>query len=174
MKMKVKQVVLGGVIAALYVVLTIGQNVLLPGSVSAAIQFRVSEVLCVLAVFTPAAIPGLTIGCLLANVFAGLGAVDLVFGPLASFLAALTMYLLRRFTWFSVPFLSLLMPAVCNGLLIGLEIVLFFSDGAAGWPLFWITAGQVALGELGVLMVLGIPFCWIIRHNAPLYRLICQ
>ena len=68
MDKKVRNTVYAAVIAALYVVLTHMQNLLLPGSATWAIQFRVSEALCVLALFTPAAIPGLTVGCLLFNV----------------------------------------------------------------------------------------------------------
>lgn len=60
-------IVQGAVIAAMYAALTILQNVLFPGSASMAVQFRVSEVLTVLALFTPAAIPGLTVGCVIAN-----------------------------------------------------------------------------------------------------------
>ena len=59
------------IIAALYAVLTHMQNILFPGSASMAIQFRVSEALCVLAFFTPAAIPGLSLGCLLFNITSG-------------------------------------------------------------------------------------------------------
>ena len=58
----------GAIIAALYAVLTHMQNILLPNSASMAIQFRAAEALCVLAFFTPAAIPGLGLGCLLFNI----------------------------------------------------------------------------------------------------------
>ena len=60
-------IVQGAVIAALYAVLTVMQNILLPGSASMAVQFRASEALTVLALFTPAAVPGLSIGCIVAN-----------------------------------------------------------------------------------------------------------
>ena len=96
---RVMYITQAAVIAALYAVLTIGQNTLLPGSASAAVQFRVAEVLCVLAIYTPAAIPGLTLGCIIANissVTAGLGFYDMIFGSLASLLAAIAMYLLRN------------------------------------------------------------------------------
>lgn len=148
----------GAMIAALYAVLTILQNTLLPGTVSADIQFRVSEALCVMAFFTPAAIPGLTIGCLLANLLAGLGAIDLVIGPLASFLAALTMWLLRRVNIKKIPAAGLLMPAVWNGLLVGFEIAVFFTDNGFTFAAFLTSAAFVAIGELAVLFVLGLPF----------------
>jgi len=160
----------GAVIAALYAVLTILQSTLLPGTVSADIQFRASEILCVLAFFTPAAIPGLTIGCLLANILAGLGAIDLIIGPLASLLAALTMWLLRKVRIKGVPFAGLLMPALWNGLLVGFEIAFFFTDGGFTIPVFLTSAGFVAIGELAVLFILGLPFCKLIEKTGIFQR----
>ena len=61
-------IVQGALIAAIYATMTILQNVLIPGSASMPVQFRISEVLTVLALYTPAAIPGLTIGCVIANI----------------------------------------------------------------------------------------------------------
>ena len=66
---KVLFIVQTAVIAAMYAALTYAQNLLLPGTTSAAVQFRVSEALNVLALFTPAAIPGLTLGCMLSNIY---------------------------------------------------------------------------------------------------------
>ena len=156
------------IIAALYAVLTIGQNALLPGTASAAVQFRVAEVLCVLAIYTPAAIPGLTIGCIIANissVTAGLGFYDMIFGSLASLLAALAMYGLRNVRIKNIPFLALLMPALFNGVIVGLEISIFFSDTGFSFVSFLITGGLVALGELVVLLVLGIPACLLLNKH---------
>lgn len=153
------------VIAALYAVLTIGQNLLLPGTASAAVQFRVAEVLCVLAIYTPVAIPGLTIGCVIANissVTAGLGFYDMVFGSLASFAAAVTMYLLRNIRFKTIPIPALLMPALWNGVIVGFEIAFFFMGGFS-LPVFFAQAGLVALGEFVVLFVLGIPFCKVVE-----------
>ena len=170
----VKKIVLSGLIAAMYAVLTLLQNALLPGTASAAVQFRASEALCVLAVFTPAAIPGLTVGCIISNIFAGLGAIDLVVGPLASFLAALGMYLLRNKRALKLPILSLLCPAVSNGLLVGAEIALFFSEGQAFWALFWTNAGLVAVGELAVLFTLGVFLFLAVEKNGRLKEYITE
>lgn len=149
------------VIAALYAALTVGQNLLLPGTASMAVQFRVAEALTILAVYTPAAIPGLTIGCVLANissVTAGLGFYDMIFGSIASLLAALTMYGLRNVRWFRLPILAALMPAIFNGIIIGLEIDFFFIGNLSfNFTDFLIQGGFVALGELAVLIVLGLP-----------------
>ena len=67
---QIRMITHGAILAALYVALTYLQNWLLPGTTSAAIQFRASEALCIFALFTPAAIPGLTVGCLLFNISA--------------------------------------------------------------------------------------------------------
>ena len=156
------------IIAALYATLTIAQNALLPGTASATVQFRVAEVLCVLAIYTPAAIPGLTLGCVIANissVTAGLGFYDMIFGSVASLLAAIAMYLLRNVRIKNTPFLALLMPALFNGVIVGMEISIFFVDTGFTLMGFLITGGCVALGELVVLLVLGIPFCILLNKQ---------
>ena len=166
------------IIAALYAVLTIGQNTLLPGTASAVVQFRVAEVLCVLAIYTPAAIPGLTIGCIIANissVTAGLGVYDMVFGSIASLLAAITMFLLRNVRIKNIPFLALLMPAIFNGIIIGFEIDFFFIGNLSfNFVDFLIQGGLVALGELVVLMVLGIPACILLNKQGRRMRIVLE
>ena len=138
------------IIAALYVVLTHMQNILIPNSASFAIQCRLSEALCVLAFFTPAAIPGLGLGCLLFNLsFAGALPLDFLVGTLASVLAAGTMYLTRSLKWRKLPVLGLLMPGFCNALLVGWELTVYIGGG------FWINALFVAIGEAAVLLTLG-------------------
>ena len=138
------------IIAALYAVLTHLQNLILPGSASWAIQMRLSEALCVLAFFTPAAIPGLTLGCLLFNLtFAAALPLDMVVGSLATFLAAQAMWKTRNLKWKGIPVLGLLMPALTNAFLVGWELTVYIGGG------FWINALYVALGELAVLLVFG-------------------
>ena len=136
--------------AALYVALTYFQNLLLPGSATWAIQFRVSEALCVLALFTPAAIGGLSVGCLLFNLsYSAALPLDFLVGTLATALACSSMYLTRKITLRSMPLLSLLMPALWNGLLVGWELSLHIGGG------FWLNAMYVAIGEAAVLLTLG-------------------
>lgn len=157
------------IIASLYAVLTIAQNTLLPGSASMAVQFRVSEVLTTLAFFTPAAIPGLTIGCIIANISSvatGLGVYDMIFGSAASLVAALLMYALRNIKFKNIPFLGLLMPAISNGIFIGFEIDFFFVGSMRfNFLDFLIQGGFVALGEILVLIILGIPFVMILNKT---------
>ncbi|MBQ3136277.1 MAG: QueT transporter family protein [Clostridia bacterium] len=156
MSKKIHRLVLSGVIAALYVGLTFVQEMIFPTSATMAVQFRISEALTVLSLFTPAAIPGLTVGCFIAN-FSVMGALptDIILGSLASFFACLFMYKLRNVTVKGFPFLSLLMPAVFNGVIIGAEIEIFFIEGPFNFLSFLTQAGLVALGELGVLYTLG-------------------
>ena len=160
-------IVQAAVIAALYAALTILQNTLLPGTASMAVQFRVAEVLTILAVFTPAAIPGLTIGCVIANIssLSVLGPYDLIFGSLASLLAAVLMYLLRSKRLFKLPVASALMPALANGIIVGFEIEFFFVEGGFHFGDFLLQGGLVALGELAVLFVLGLPLARLIEKQ---------
>lgn len=160
-------IVQAAVIAALYAALTILQNTLLPGTASMAVQFRVAEVLTILAVFTPAAIPGLTIGCVIANIssLSVLGPYDLIFGSIASLLAAVLMYLLRNKRLFKLPVASALMPALANGIIVGFEIEFFFVEGGFHFGDFLFQGALVALGELGVLFVLGLPLARLIEKQ---------
>lgn len=154
---KIQFIVQTAIIAAMYAALTYAQNALLPGTTSAAVQFRVSEALNVLALFTPAAIPGLTIGCVLSNLVnigAGLP-LDMIFGSLATLGATACMYFMRKIRIKNYPFLAFLMPALWNGIIVGWEIETFFIDGPFLFSDFLIQGGLVALGELGVLFILG-------------------
>ena len=108
------------IIAALYAVLTHMQNLLVPGSATWMIQMRMSEALCVLAFFTPAAIPGLTLGCLVFNItYAAALPLDFVIGSAATFAAAEIMWLTRKVTIKGYPLLGMLMPALSNAILVG-------------------------------------------------------
>ncbi len=154
------------VIAAMYATLTILQNVLLPGSASAAVQFRVSEVLTILALYTPAAIPGLAVGCAVANLssVAVAGPLDLIIGSAASLIAAVLMYATRNVRLFKLPVLAALMPALVNGVLVGFEIDFFIvNQGSFNFFDFLFQGGCVALGELAVLFLLGLPLTRLIE-----------
>ena len=138
------------IIAALYAVLTHLQNLLLPGSATWAIQMRLSEALCVLALFTPAAVPGLTLGCLIFNItYAAALPLDFVLGSAATLLAAEGMWLTRKVTVHGYPLLAMLMPAIANAILVGWELTVYIGGG------FGLNALYVALGEVAVLLVPG-------------------
>ena len=160
MNRKIRFIVYDAVTAALYVVLTHLQNLLLPGSATWAIQFRASEAMCVLALFTPAAIPGLTIGCLLFNItYAQALPLDVLVGSLATLLSVGAMYLTRRITIKGYPAIAMVMPALFNAVLVGWELTVYIGGG------FWLNALYVALGELGVLLSLGSLLFFAIRRR---------
>ena len=148
------------IIAALYTVLCYLQNLVFPDSASMAVQFRAAEALCVLAFFTPAAIPGLGLGCLLFNLsFAGALPLDFLVGTLASLLSAGAMYLLRNVKFRKLPVVGLLMPGIFNAVLVGWELMVYVGGG------FWLNAFCVALGEWVVLLTLGALLYLAIRNR---------
>ncbi len=154
------------IIAALYALLCYLQNFLLPGSASWAIQMRAAEALSVLAFFTPAAIPGLGLGCLLFNLsFAGALPLDFLVGTLASCLAAGAMYLCRNLKIRNLPVFGLFMPGIFNAFLVGWELTVYVGGG------FWLNALYVALGEWIVMLTLGIILYTAIRSRGLDVRL---
>ena len=160
MNNKTRYLIHAAVIAALYAVLTHMQNLLLPGSATWAIQMRMSEALCVLAFFTPAAIPGLTLGCLVFNLtFAAALPLDFVIGSAATFLAALGMWKTRRVTIKGIPLLGLLLPALANAVLVGWELTVYIGGG------FLLNAVYVAIGEAVVLLTLGSALYYAIKKR---------
>ena len=145
-RLKARNVAYAAVIAACYTVLTVGLAPISYGPV----QCRVSEALCVLPYFTVSAVPGLFIGCLLSNALVGAPIYDVVFGSLATLLAALATRAMRaRCSKYLAP-----LPAVAvNGLMIG--AVLKYAYGVPV-PL-WTACAYVAVGQVVACFGLGIP-----------------
>ena len=142
---RVRYITLSATIAALYVVLTLISAAF--GLSSGAIQLRISEALCVLVAFTPAAIPGLTIGCLISNLVASANILDIIFGTLATFLGALGGYYLRKKKW-----LITLPTLLSNVIIVPLVIVYGFGVKDMALPLVALTVG---IGEFLSATVLG-------------------
>lgn len=140
-------VAFGGVIAALYVVLTWIANLM--GLASGAIQVRLSEALTILPVFTATAIPGLTVGCVLANLLTGCAAWDVVFGSLATLLGAIGTRLLRN-----KPLLAWIPPVVSNAVIVPIILIKVYGVPDAWWYLvLTVGAGEIiACGLLGLLL----------------------
>ena len=142
-------------IAAIYVVLTFIANAL--GLASYAVQVRFSEALTILPYFTPAAIPGLFIGCLLSNLLTGCALPDIIFGSIATLLGALGTYALRRYKWCAplCPILAntIIVPLVLiygYGLLLeGLSVLQCF-----GYYCLTVGAGElISCGLLGMILL---------------------
>lgn len=147
MNKKVLFIVHAAVIAALYVVLTFVANAF--GLANYAVQVRFSEALTILPFFTPAAIPGLTIGCLLSNILTGCALPDIVFGTLATLIGAVFTYLLRKNRW-----LAPIPPIAVNTLIV--PFVLLFAYGIKPLWLSFLTVGAgeiISCGILGMLLL---------------------
>lgn len=143
-----RRLALAGLIAALYAAATL----ILPIPQYMGVQFRVAEAMTVLPFLFPEAIPGLAVGCFLANLLGSPIMLDWIFGTLATLLAALWS---RR-----MPnvYLAALPPVVCNAVIVGAEIAWFVvQDGGAFWPAYGLNALTVGLGELAACYLLGVP-----------------
>ena len=134
------------IVAAIYVVLTFIAAAL--GLSSGIIQVRFSEMLCILPMFTTAAIPGLTVGCLCANLLVG-GAIwqDVVFGTLATLIGAIGTYALRKFKW-----LAPLPPMLANTIIIPFVLAYGYKF-EGGLPFFMLTVG---IGEIISVYIFGL------------------
>ena len=135
--MSVKFITQAAVIAAIYVVLVV---------IFGPVQFRIAEALTILPYFTPAAIPGLFVGCIIANILGGAIVWDVVFGSIATLIGAIGTYLLRKHKWLApVP------PIVANTIIV--PFVLKFAYGSEGmFAMFFVTVGA---GEIIVCGIIG-------------------
>lgn len=150
------------IIAALYVVLTEISTLL--GLSSGVIQIRFSEAMTVLPFFTPAAIPGLFVGCIISNILAGGAVLDVVFGSLATLHGALGTYLFRKRSMYLAP----VFPIAANTLIIPFVLKLVYCfEGTVAY--FAIT---VFAGEFISCALLGIPFMMLLKKRKELLDII--
>lgn len=149
MKLSLRFTLRAAVIAALYAAVTL---LLAPISYGP-LQFRVAEALTLLPILTPAAVPGLFVGCLAANLLGGATALDVAFGSLATLMAAL---LTRRLK--DRPLLAALPPVLVNAAIVGAVLAYAYN-----LP-FWLTALEVGAGQLGVCYALGLPLFYALRR----------
>ncbi len=150
--MKLSALSTGAMIAAFYAVLTVALAPISYGPV----QFRVSEVLTLLAWYLPEAVPGLFIGCVLANFYGGYGVADMVFGSLATLLGALLTRRAPKLWLAAIP------PVVSNMVIVG-AMLHFIADV----PLA-ATAFYVGLGEAGACFLVGIPVMKLLERRGIL------
>ena len=159
MKKTTRLVTQAASIAAIYVVLTEISSLM--GLSSGVIQVRFSEALTVLPIFTPAAIPGLFVGCIIANILAGSMFLDVVFGSLATLIGAYFTYLLRK-----RPVLATLPPILSNTLIIPFVLRFVYAiDGSL--PYFILTVG---IGEIISCGILGTILARYIRKNNRIFK----
>lgn len=154
MNKKVLTLTHAAVIAALYVVLTLVANAF--GLANHAIQVRFSEALTILPYFTPAAIPGLFVGCLLSNMMTGAALPDIIFGSLATLIGAIFTRNLRKYKW-----MAPLPPIVANAILIP-PVLLY----AYGIKPYWFSLVTVTIGEIISCGVLGMILLFALQKHA--------
>lgn len=159
-KNRIKYIVTGAIIAATYAGLTYLSNFF--GLAYGPIQLRISEVLTILPLFTPAAIPGLTIGCFIANI-GSFNVADLLFGTSATLCAAWLTYILRDKTVKGLPIFAFLPPVIINALVIGFEIAIFLPSNKGFLYGFLLSGLEVGIGQLIVCFCFGIPFYYLVK-----------
>lgn len=167
-----RQMVTIAMIAAAYTAIGI---VLLPLSFGA-VQVRISEALTLLPVFSPLGIWGVTLGCAITNAigFASganiLGALDIVFGTLATLIAAVMSYRLRDIRFFGLPILSAIPPVILNAVVIGMELTYFLMNEFV-LEVFLLQALQVGAGQLLSCFVVGLPMVAALERKGVAGRL---
>lgn len=158
---RLRRLCAGAVVAALYAAITIASA---PISFHA-VQFRLSEAMMVLCWFRPWLGIGLTLGCLISNLFSTVTALDLIIGTAATALACLWTAKIKR------PWLVPLPSILCNGILVGAMLagVLTPENPVSGFLLF---GAQVAAGEAAVLYLLGMPLLLFLKSKKTLDRVL--
>ncbi len=175
MSQKARTLAQGAAIAALYAALTYAAAAV--NLAYGPVQFRFSEALTVLPVLSPAAVPGLALGCFLSNLASPLGMVDWVFGTSATLLAAIGTRALRNVRIKGVPVLAPLPPVLCNAAIVGLEVSCLSGAGAFAWGNFsWAAFGAGALsvgaGQLCMCYLLGLPLLLALEKSKALGRVL--
>lgn len=152
---RTEKLVAAAVIGALYAVLTMALSPISYGP----LQFRVSEVLCILPYFMPFTAWGLFFGCVIANLVSAAGILDVVFGSLATLCACICMAKLGEKNSAANRIFACLMPVLWNGIIVGAVLTAAVAglNPIREFGAFLIYGGQVALGELGVMFVIGLP-----------------
>lgn len=137
-------------IAAIYVVLTFVANAF--GLANYAVQVRFSEALTILPYFTPAAIPGLFVGCIISNTLTGCALMDIVFGSIATLIGAVCTYKLRKIKWLApVP------PIVANAIIVPFVLKYAYGIEPLWFSFVTVTAGEIiSCGVLGMVLLLSL------------------
>lgn len=164
--MRTNRMVRCAMIAAVYVVVCLA---LQPFSYGA-VQVRLSEALCLLPIFGPEYIVGVTLGCLLANAL-GSTVIDVVFGTLATLLACLVTWKLRSLRIRGLALPAAVPPVLFNAVIVGWEISVFFSDTPATLPVMLFNMLTVGIGEVISCGILGVALVKLIESNRSLRQI---
>lgn len=163
-KKRILFIVFSALIAALYVVLTLPMAQFAYGP----IQFRLAEILTVLPIFSFGAVPGVTLGCFLANLLnpGALGPIDIIGGTIATLIAGILSRLIGK----KFKFLGIIPPIVVNGIIVGAYLPFLLADPGSEVTLsaVLISMLSVAASEAVLLVVLGIPFIIVLNKDKKL------
>ena len=160
-KLTPKQIALNGIVAGLYAAITILTASFAYGN----IQFRIAEALCLLVAIEPGLTVGLTLGCLIANIFSTVSVLDIVIGTAATLLGCLLTIRVKK-TW-----LLPLPTVLSNAVLVGAMLAFVYTPEAF-WSGFAVMGAEVAAGELAVLYLLGVPLYLLLKKNDLIARLL--
>ena len=160
-KLTIREISLCGVLAALYAAVTLATASFAYGP----IQFRIAEALCVLPFFAPVTSIGLFLGCLVANLFSTVSTLDIVIGSAATLVGCLWTARLKN-KWL-VPLPTIL----ANMVMVGAMLAWVYTPDAF-WTGFVTMGAQVALGEIAVMAVLGIPLMLLLEKHHLAKRLL--
>lgn len=161
-KITPRQIALSGIAAGLYVAVTVLTASFAYGS----IQFRIADAMCLLVCIEPSLTVGLTLGCLIANLFSTVSALDIIIGTAGTLLGCLLTVHIKK-TWL-LPIPTIL----SNAILVGAMLSWVLMPASEFWQGFAIMGGEVALGEAVVLYALGVPLVIAMRRTGLMERLL--
>ena len=161
-KLNTRQIALNGIVAGLYAAITILTASFAYGN----IQFRISEALMMLLLFEPHLTIGLTIGCLIANLFSTVSVLDIVIGTAATLLACLLTTRIKK------PWLAPLPTILVNAVMVGAMLSALYMPAGEFWKGLAIFSAEVGAGEAAVLYILGVPLYRFIRKTGLMDKLL--
>ena len=161
-KLNTRQIALNGIVAGLYAAITILTASFAYGN----IQFRISEALMMLLLFEPSLTIGLTIGCLIANLFSTVSVLDIVIGTAATLLACLLTTRIKK------PWLAPLPTILVNAVMVGAMLSWLYMPSEQFWNGLLIFGGELGAREAAVLYVLGIPLYYAMKKTNFIEKLL--
>ena len=161
-KLNTRQIALNGIVAGLYAAVTILTASFAYGN----IQFRISEALMMLLLFEPSLTVGLTIGCLIANLFSTVSVLDIIIGTAATLLACLLTTRIKK------PWLAPLPTILVNAVMVGAMLSWLYMPAEEFWSGLLVFGAEVGAGEAAVLYVLGLPLYYGMKKTGFIDKLL--